>query len=86
MKYKVLVSASLFLAIPVSFAQQTTQEEREILYLQDQRSLGNGKLVSFLSSTDSKLRARAAIALANLQDTNSTKDLTPLLKDSDVTV
>ena len=86
MMCRVLLSASFFLAIPVSFAQQTTQEEREILYLQDQRSLGNGKLVSYLSSTDSKLRARAAIALANLQDTSSTKDLTPLLKDSDVTV
>jgi peptidylprolyl isomerase len=62
-------------------AQPLSSVEREILQLQDERSLGNGKLVSYLSHADAHIRARAALALANIQDTTTTQPLLPLLSD-----
>jgi cyclophilin family peptidyl-prolyl cis-trans isomerase/HEAT repeat protein len=55
----------------VLFGQKLSDSEREILMLQDQRSLGDGKLISYLSNSDSHLRFRALIALANIQDTST---------------
>ena len=49
--------------------------------LQDQRSLGDGKLRLYLSNADPGIRSRAAMALANLQDTSTTPAVLPLLKD-----
>jgi len=67
----------------VQFAQPISSSEREILQLQDQRSLGNGKLVSYLTNHDIRLRCRAAIALANLQDSSTVEALAISLKDTD---
>lgn len=72
----------LFVFVPiVAISQQLSQEEKEILTLQDQRSTGNGRLGAYLTHANETLRYRAAIAFANLQDTSSAGQLLPLLKD-----
>jgi cyclophilin family peptidyl-prolyl cis-trans isomerase/HEAT repeat protein len=67
----------------LQYAQPIAPQEREILQLQDQRSLGGGKLASYLQDQNAQLRFRAAIALANLQDTSTGEMLAMSLKDSD---
>jgi cyclophilin family peptidyl-prolyl cis-trans isomerase/HEAT repeat protein len=52
------------------YAQPISPGEREILQLQDRRSLGEGKLIAHLSDKNTRLRYRAAIALANIQDSS----------------
>ena len=64
-------------------AQPISPKEREILQLQDQRSSGSGKLVSYLQDQNVQLRYRAAIALANLQDSSTVEMLALSLKDTD---
>ncbi len=76
----------LFIACHISFAQKIPAEVREILTFQDQRSLGDGRLLSYLTSADANLRYRAAIALANLQDSTTIAALMPLLDDSEPNV
>jgi cyclophilin family peptidyl-prolyl cis-trans isomerase/HEAT repeat protein len=76
----IILVACLF---SVQYAQPISPHEREILQLQDQRSLGNGKLVSSLKNQNGRLRYRAAIALANLQDSSTVEALTMSLQDSD---
>ncbi|MCI0559998.1 MAG: HEAT repeat domain-containing protein, partial [Nitrososphaera sp.] len=76
----------LFLVVLVifahnAFAQKLSESEKEILMLQDQRSLGDGRLIAYLSNTDELLRYRAAIALANIQDTATVGMLLPSLRD-----
>jgi peptidylprolyl isomerase len=66
----------------IQVAQPITLKEREVLQLQDQRSGGNGKLLSYLQDQNIQLRYLAAIALANLQDTATIRALTVSLKDS----
>lgn len=78
--------AFLLVAANLAVAQQLSPAEREILMLQDQRSLGDGKLVSHLSNADPRLRSRAAMALANLQDTSTVQAVLPLLKDPEAIV
>ncbi len=70
----------------LQYAQPVSPGEREILQLQDQRSLGNGKLISFLKNQNVQLRYRAAIALANLQDSSTVEPLAISLKDNDKNV
>jgi peptidylprolyl isomerase len=65
------------------YAQTISPHEREILQLQDQRSLGDGKLVPYLKDQNATLRYHAALALANLQDTSTMEALAISLKDSD---
>jgi hypothetical protein len=67
-------------------AQSLLPDEREILQLQDQRSLGGGKLVSYLKDKNIQFRYRAAIALANLQDSSTVEALAMSLKDNDKNV
>ena len=84
---KIKFSIILFLVIySIQFVQQISLKEREILQLQDQRSLSNGKLVSYLKDNDARLRYRAAIALANIQDSSVVEALVISLKDNDVIV
>jgi cyclophilin family peptidyl-prolyl cis-trans isomerase len=77
---------ALLLACHLSFAQKIPPEVREILTFQDQRSLGDGRLLSYLTSADANLRYRAAVALANLQDSTTIAALMPLLDDSEPNV
>ncbi len=67
----------------IPLAQPISLKEREILQLQDQRSLGEGKLVSYLTDKNVRLRYRAAIALANIQDTSTVEALMMSLTDRD---
>ncbi len=55
----------------------------ELALLQNSRSISDGKLYRYLESPDPGLRARAVIALANIQDTASISHLLPLLTDPD---
>ncbi|MGA7162288.1 MAG: peptidylprolyl isomerase [Bacteroidota bacterium] len=50
--------------------------------LQNSRSLVDGKLYGYLFSSDPSERSRAAVALANIQDSSSIPFLLPLLHDS----
>ena len=76
-----LALLALFAACHIGVGQTIPPEVREILTLQDQRSLGGGRLLSYLRSPDANLRYRSAIALANLQDSSTISPLTPLLQD-----
>jgi peptidylprolyl isomerase len=67
----------------LQYAQPISPIEREILQLQDQRSLGDGKLVSYLKDQNAKIRYLAAIALANLQASSTVEALAGSLKDND---
>ncbi len=74
-------------SVPVLLVgQRMSTAQREILALQDARSLGDGFLLSSLQNKDRDLRFRAAIALANIQDTTTVEPLVPLLQDQDVQV
>ncbi|GJQ20139.1 MAG: peptidyl-prolyl cis-trans isomerase [Bacteroidia bacterium] len=61
--------------------QKLSKDEREILWHQDQRSLGDSVLYRYLRHKDPKIRVRALIALANVQDTASLPHVVPLLSD-----
>ena len=78
------VGISLLMA--VAHTQALSPEDREILKLQDQRSLGDGRLASYLSSSDALVRYRAVLAFANIQDTATVPLLVPLLRDPDTRV
>jgi len=67
-------------------AQPLLPGERDILQLQDQCSLGGGKLIEYLKNENGLLRYRAAIALANVQDTSAAGALGVTLKDGDKNV
>ena len=70
------------IVVPVVLSgQKLTDAEKKILTLQDQRSLGNGELVSYLANPDAQLRYCALIALANIQDTSTTGTAAALLHD-----
>ncbi|HEY6950790.1 MAG TPA: peptidylprolyl isomerase [Bacteroidota bacterium] len=81
-----ILSVTTCLFFASAYSQRLTKEQKEILELQDGRSLGNGKLVSYLRSNDKNLRYQAVIALANIQDTTTVDSLSPLLTDQDVQV
>jgi peptidylprolyl isomerase len=85
MRLKITVIA-LLLEASLAFGQTWSESEREILMLQDQRSLGNGKLITFLSSPDPQLRYRALIALANIQDASTDSSAVLALRDPDARV
>ncbi len=63
-------------------AQSIPEVQRQIWMLQDQRSLGDGKLISLLASPEENIRSMAAMALANIQDSTTITALVPLLSDS----
>jgi cyclophilin family peptidyl-prolyl cis-trans isomerase len=70
----------------LQYAQPISLNEREVLQLQDQRSLGGGKLISTLKDQNVQLRYRAAIALANIQDSSTVEALAVSLNDSNKNV
>lgn len=61
--------------------QKLSKDEREILWHQDQRALGDSVLYRYLGHKDPKIRARVLMALANVQDTASIPFILPLLSD-----
>ena len=73
---KLLISTLLFVFFlsdtPPAFSQMLSNEEKEILTLQDERTLGeNDKLLEYLESADNKIKLKALYALANIADTES---------------
>jgi cyclophilin family peptidyl-prolyl cis-trans isomerase/HEAT repeat protein len=85
MKMKWLLIA-FALAPTLGFAQKFSDAEKEILMLQDQRSLGNGSLIAYLANQNPQIRVRALLALANIQDTTTVSSVASLLSDSDAHV
>ncbi len=67
-------------------AQTFSKDLRDIMALQDSRSLGDGRLLSYLQSKDKRIRYRSLIALGNLQDTSTIAAIVPMLNDVDVQV
>ncbi len=66
-----------------NYAQYYSKEIREILTLQDTRSLGeNNRLLDYLGSDDKNVVERALIALANIADTNSIDKIGEVLLNS----
>ena len=78
-----LVFVALLIGTTMAAGQTWSDSEREILVLQDQRNLGNGKLLSFLSNPDPQLRYRALITLANIQDRSTDSAVVLSLRDAD---
>ncbi len=66
-----------------NYAQYYSKEIREILTLQDIRTLGeNNKLLEYLGSEDKNIVERTLIALANIADTNSIDKIGEVLLNS----
>ncbi len=66
-----------------NYAQYYSKEIREILTLQDTRTLGeNNKLLEYLGSDDKNIIERTLIALANIADTNSIDKIGEVLLNS----
>jgi hypothetical protein len=62
------------------FSQNYSPEEKEILLLQDSRTLGeNDKLLSFLKSDNADVVSRAIFALANIQDSSAADEISTVL-------
>ncbi len=83
------VVSKVFLVIVVMASLRnpaSAQPIDEIAALQNSRSLADEKLYQFLHSPVASERARAAIALGNIQDTASLHSLLPLLDDSSFSV
>ena len=71
----ILIFLLCFLSCRLS-AQKISDEEKEILVLQDTRSLGeNNKLLSYLNSDSKNLVIKTLNALANIADTNTADDI-----------
>ena len=83
MKWFVIVLAMMPM---LAIAQKLSDAEKEILMLQDQRSLRQGKLAAFLTDQNPRLRSKALIAFANIQDTSTISSVVPLLDDPDLSV
>ncbi len=70
-RYSLIILSIIFIASG-SFAQYYSKDVKEILTLQDTRTLGkNDKLLKFLKSNNPGTINRALIALGNIADTNS---------------
>ena len=83
---KLLIITLLFVFflsdIPPVFSQMLSKEDKEILTLQDERTLGeNDKLLEYLESADNKIKLRALYALANISDTESVYKTSPFLQE-----
>jgi len=68
---KIILALLLISFVPVnSYSQYYSKEIREILTLQDTRTLGeNGKLLEYLSSKNENIIHKTLLALANIADT-----------------
>lgn len=76
MKKLTLLLFSFFIITNISLSQDFSPEEKEILLLQDSRTLGeNDKLLTYLKSDDEKIVSRAIFALANIQDSSTADEL-----------
>lgn len=74
----------ILLLIPVfAFGQKFTDKEKEIILLQDSRSLGKDNvLIKYITVSDEKTAIRALTALANIGDSTTVKDIGKVLLKS----
>ncbi len=93
LKIELLTVFTLVLSL-ISFGRQSQvtsvevqrQKVREILQIQDRRTIHRDKLLAYLSDPDPVVRMRSAVAYANLQDTTVIPSLETLLWDPDPSV
>lgn len=64
-----------------SFSQALTAEEREIIQIQDRRIVGSEKIAAYLSHSDERVRTRALLAIANIEDTSAVQKAVAALND-----
>ncbi|HEY8206124.1 MAG TPA: peptidylprolyl isomerase [Myxococcaceae bacterium] len=69
-----------------SSTRATSPEVAELERLEDQRSLGGGRLGALAASADPAVRARAMVALGRIQDPSSIPFVQQGLQDQDATV
>jgi cyclophilin family peptidyl-prolyl cis-trans isomerase/HEAT repeat protein len=70
----------ILIANSAAFGQKLSNEEKEILMLQDTRSLGeNNKLLNYLNSDSKNLVIRTLYTLANIADSNTIDDIGKVL-------
>lgn len=79
--YRRALILALLITVSNTYGQKLSKNEEEILWHQDQRSLGDSVLARVLKHKEARLRARAAMALANIQDTSTIPLIVPLLSD-----
>lgn len=80
MKNFLFLFLSLILFSNFSIAQNFSPEEKEILILQDSRTLGeNDKLLDYLKSENTNIVSRALFALANIQDSSTVDEIGMML-------
>ena len=79
---KYITSLSFILILAICDQPISAQTIDSIADLQNSRSLSDGRLYRLLRASDPMERSRAAIALANIQDSASIQFLLPMLKDS----
>ncbi len=83
MKKLTLLFFSFLLITNIAFAQNFSPEEKEILLLQDSRTLGeNDKLLTYLKSDNKDIVNRALFALANLQDSSTVDEIGMVLLEN----
>lgn len=86
MKKIILITFLICFSTLNNYAQYYPKEIREILTLQDTRTLGeNNQLLNYLSSEDKNIVERTLIALANIADTNSIDKIGEVLLNSNET-
>src|SRR5207244_2008757 len=73
-------------ALGCATARPARPEVVELERLEDQRSLGTGRLGALAASTDPALRARALVALGRIQDASTIPLIQQGLRDQDATV
>jgi peptidylprolyl isomerase len=80
MKHIFILFLSTILFSNIVLSQSFSAEEKEILLLQDSRTLGeNDKLLSYLKSDNIDVVSRALFALANIQDSSTTDEIGQIL-------
>ena len=73
---------ALFLSLPL-FAQQYSEEQKDILIIQDTRNKEDyGKLLEYLKSDNDDVVTTALIAFANIQDSAYSKEVGEVLLNS----
>jgi len=78
---KIVILMLLCFSNLVLYAQSITSEEREIIEIQNSREMGNQKLLSYLTHPNEKIRCRALVAIANIEDTTAIRNVMERLSD-----
>jgi len=73
---KIFIILAAFFFTNITLSQDFSPEEKEILLMQDSRTLGeNDKLLTYLNSDNTDIVSRALFALANIQDSSTVDEI-----------